>query len=223
MTGWHQRGLTIVELLVGMALGLFVVSTALHLLVTRIHEHRTALLHGRLMQDLRVAADIVTRDLRRAGYWHDASASVPDGGTRSSNPHTALTPTSGPSETVTFSYSRNVREGHDIDGNEQFGFRLRRGAIEMLLGAGNWQALTDTGTLVVTSFSITPALREISLESVCAQACPADAADCQPPRQALRSLAVSISGHAAADPRVVRSLRTLVRLRNDAITGACST
>ena len=40
--------------------------------------------------------------------------------------------------------------------NEQFGFRLRNGALEMQLGAGNWQALTDSGTVTVTAFSATP-------------------------------------------------------------------
>ena len=30
-----------------------------------------------------------------------------------------------------------------VDSNERFGFRLRNGAIEMQLGDGNWQALTD--------------------------------------------------------------------------------
>lgn len=219
----HQRGLTMVELLVGMALGLFVTSAALLLLVARIQTHRAELLEGRLMQDLRVAIDVVTRDLRRAGYWNDAAKSMAGSdGAGSANPYAAIAPASGSSETVYFSYSRGLRGGRAVDDNEQFGFRLRRGTIEMQLGGGSWQALTDSNTLVVSAFSITPALQEIALDALCAQTCPADEDDCRP-RQVVRSLAVSISGHAANDPRVVRSIRTLVRLRNDAISGACRT
>ena len=213
-----------VELLVGMTIGLVVIAAALALLVNRIQVHRAALLQSRLMQDLRVAANVVSRDLRRAGYWHDAAAGVaaPGAGAAMANPYAAVTLESDPSDAVSFRYSRDASEDHEIDANEQFGFRLRRGTLEMLLGAGNWQALTDSTTLVITAFSITPALQEIGLEGFCAKACPPGETACRP-RQVVRSLAVSISGHASTDPRVVRSLQTVVRLRNDAVVGACPT
>ena len=213
-----------VEVLVGMTIGLVVIAAALALLVNRIQVHRAALLQSRLMQDLRVAANVVSRDLRRAGYWHDAAAGVaaPGAGAALANPYAAVTLESAPSDAVSFRYSRDAIEDHGIDANEQFGFRLRRGTLEMLLGAGNWQALTDSTTLVITAFSITPALQEIGLEGFCAKECPPGETACRP-RQVVRSLAVSISGHASTDARVVRSLQTVVRLRNDAVVGACPT
>ena len=68
-----QRGLSLVELLVGLALGLLVVAGGAALLARQhLREHRALLLEARLMQDLRTAADLVARDLRRAGYWGDA-------------------------------------------------------------------------------------------------------------------------------------------------------
>lgn len=225
MGSHRQRGFTMVELLVGMTIGLVVIAAALALLVNRIQVHRAALLQSRLMQDLRVAANVVSRDLRRAGYWHDAAAGVAAlgaAGTALANPYAAVTLESAPSDAVTFRYSRDAIEDHGIDANEQFGFRLRRGTLEMLLGTGNWQSLTDSTTLVITAFSITPALQEIELEGFCAKECPPDETSCRP-RQVVRSLAVSISGHASTDARVVRSLQTVVRLRNDAIVGACPT
>ena len=51
-----------------------------------------------------------------------------------------------------------------VDGNEQFGFRLRNGAIEPQLGEANWQALTDPATLIVTSLEVFAAGRGNSLE-----------------------------------------------------------
>jgi len=217
-----QRGLTIVELLVGLAVGLFIVAVATTLLVSRVREHRSLLVESRLMQDLRAASDLVARDLRRAAHWGAASAAVWSRGTGSAiaNPYTALSPSSAASDAVSFRFSRDTTENHHVDDNEQFGFRLRNGVIEMLLGSGNWQALTDAGTVVVTDFAITPEVQEIALEGFCAQTCPPGSSTC-PPKQQVRSLAVLISGRSAADGAVTRMVRSQVRLRNDVIVGAC--
>ncbi|WP_280151068.1 prepilin-type N-terminal cleavage/methylation domain-containing protein [Piscinibacter sp. XHJ-5] len=216
-----ERGLSLVELLVGLALGLIIVAAATTLLIGRLQAHRALLLQSRLMQDLRVAADIVTRDLRRAGYWGEASAaplsaSAPD---PRDNPFAAISPATQASDAIAFRFSRDDTQTQDVGIHEQFGFRLRRGVIEMLLG-GHWQALTDDATLLVTAFNITPGLQEIALDGFCAQPCPAGSTQC-PPRQLVRSLAVSISGRAATDPAVVRTMRSEVRLRNDTVVGRC--
>ena len=65
-----------------------------------------------------------------------------------------------------------------------------------------------------------PTLREQALADLCDQPCPAGAASCGPTLQQ-RSLAVAITARATADSRVIRTLTSEVRLRNDAITGAC--
>ena len=63
-----QRGFTLVELLVGLALGLLVVAAGVLLLAQQLRATSAPLLvEARLMQDLRTAADLVARDLRRAG------------------------------------------------------------------------------------------------------------------------------------------------------------
>jgi type IV pilus assembly protein PilW len=203
MPSLQHRGVSLVELLVGLALGLFIVAIATSLLVARLQSHRELLLQSRLMQDLRVAADIVARDLRRAGYWGEAGAAS---ATRA-NPYTALTVAAQGPESIGF------------DANERFGFRLHEGVVEMLLG-GRWQALTDSSTMTVTAFSITPELQEITLEGFCATPCPPPSTDC-PPRQLVRSLAVSISGRAATAAALVRTVRSHVRLSNDPVVGQC--
>ncbi|HEY0856044.1 MAG TPA: prepilin-type N-terminal cleavage/methylation domain-containing protein [Albitalea sp.] len=221
MTPPRQRGLSLVELMIGLAIGLFIVATATSLLLDRIREHRALLIESRLMQDLRTAADLVSRDLRRAGYWGESTAGLPRGGAAAAaNPYTALAPAAAASDAVSFRFSRDAGENHAVDGNEQFGFRLRRGVIEMLLGSGNWQALTDSGTMIVTAFSVTPRVDEITLQALCEKACAAGAADC-PPKQQLRSFGVAITGRSSADAGVVRGVRSQVRLRNDVIVGAC--
>jgi prepilin peptidase dependent protein B len=216
-----QCGLTLVELLVGLALGLLVVASATMLLTHHLREHRALLLEARLMQDLRTAADLVTRDLRRAGHWGDAGAGVwsPAQATLAS-PYAALAPAAAASDAASFGYSRDDIENHLLDSNEQFGFRLRNRAIEIQLGNGNWQALTDATLLAITAFEITPTVRDIDLGALCNRPCPAGSASC-PPHQQLRSLSIRIGGRSLADAAVTRSVRVLVHVRQDALVGAC--
>ena len=208
-----------VELLVGVAIGLVVAAAAAKLLAGHIHESRKLLLEARLMQDLRTTTDLVTRDLRRAGYWGAAASGVWAAGASGvlANPYAALAVGAAASDAVAFRFSRDSVENHTVDSNEGFGFRLRNGTIEMQLGAAPWQALTDVTTLTVTAFSITPTLQNISLAGYCARTCTGSSC----PQQQVRSLAVRVSGRALNDVGVTRSLHSDVRLRNDTLTGAC--
>lgn len=221
-TARAARGFTLVELLVGLALGLLVVAGGGALLTSQIREHRALVLEARLMQDLRTAADLVARDLRRAGYWGDAGAGVwSQAGPGGANPYAALAPDAAASDAASLRYSRDAIENHVVDGNEQFGFRLRNRAIDIQLGNGNWQALTDATLLEVTRFVITPQQEEVDLAAACPTPCPAESGTC--PRQQLRSLALEISARALADAAVTRTVQALVRVRNDATVGACPT
>lgn len=224
-----SRGFTLIELMVSMAIGLIVIAAALSFFSHHLRDSRAVQIELRLTQDLRSAADLISRDLRRAAYWSDSAAGVwqRNANTVALNPYADLTypAPSATNSAVAFSYSRDAAENHTIDSNEQFGFRLRAGVVEFLLGHGNWQALTDTNTVTITSFTVTPSVQSVSLDGMCAVACSAAdlaSATC-PPQQHLRSLSVQIKGQAAADSKVQRQVENLVRLRNDAISGRCST
>jgi type IV pilus assembly protein PilW len=217
----RQRGLTLVELMIGLALGLFVAAVATTLLVAQLREQRSLAIENRLMQDLRTASDVIVRDLRRASHWGAAASGIRVAGSESvvANPYAALAPSAAASDAASFRYSRDAVENHVVDANEEFGLRLRNGAIELLLGAGHWQSLTDAGTLTITGFAITPTTQEISLAEHCASPCPTGSTTC--PRQQVRSLAVVVTARSAVDASVVRSLRSEVRVRNDVLLGAC--
>jgi type IV pilus assembly protein PilW len=218
-----QRGLSLVELMIGSAVALTVVAAGTTVLLGNFKEGHALRLETRLLQELRSAADVVGRDLRRAGYWGSAESGVWSAGAASVavNPYTELVPAAAASDEVSFRLSRDATEDGAVALDEQYGFRLRAGTIELQLGRGNWQALTDRTTLVVQTFRVTPHVAEISLESYCAQACPPASPTC-PPRQQVRSVDVEISARSTLDPRVVRSLQTSVRLRNDRVFGSCT-
>lgn len=220
----RQCGLSIVELLVGVTIALFIAATGATLLAGNLQQSRRLLLEARLMQDLRAAADLVARDLRRAGYWGAAGNGVWVAGASGvqTNPYALLTPTDSASSAASYRYSRNDPENNVVDSNEQFGVRLEANAVKLELGVGNWQSLTDTGSLTITEFSITPTVQVVSLGSFCAKPCPAGSSTC-PPQQQVRSLAVVMSGQLVGDPSVKRSVRSEVRVRNDPVVGACAT
>jgi prepilin peptidase dependent protein B len=218
----RSRGLSIIELLVGTAIGLIVAAAAAAVVSSNVHESRRLQLEARLMQELRSTAGIVARDLRRAGYWA-ASASGVRGEAASApalNPHRALSPQGAASDAVRLSFSREAGDDLALDDHEQFGFRLRNGAIEVQLGSANWQTISDAGTLLVTAFDVEPVVDLIDLQPFCERACAAGSTTC-PPRQQVRSFALSIEARSTVDPAVVRSLRSSVRVRNDAVVGSC--
>jgi prepilin peptidase dependent protein B len=216
-----QRGLSMVELMVGVAVGLFVVAGATMVVSNQLGDNRRLMLETQIQQDLRAAADVITKDLRRSGHWDDAKTGVWHAGatTVASNANTGLThpdPDTAqpllpdvPASGVQFRYTR---EGVV----EQSGFRLRNGAIQMLIG-GNWQALTDATTLRITKFEVELNSRDIPL--ACFSAC--GAAPSCPPTQTVRDITVVIEGAAVHDASVRRGAQSNARLRNDVIQGAC--
>lgn len=207
-----QTGLSLVELLIGLALGLFVVAAALAAFAGQWREHRHATLAMRLQQELRSTAELIARDLRRAGHWGAPSAAA-------SNPYAAFSPAAAASDAARYAYSRDTIENQLLDSTEQFSLRLRRGVLELQIGASGWQALTDAGTLLVTEFSIEPREQRLSLLEHCARPCPPGAV-CEA-SVVVKQLALHLAARAADDPTLIRRVDTVVRLRNDDVTGAC--
>lgn len=221
MARGRERGVSMVELLVGAAIGLVIVAAAGSVVAAHQVAARRLQLEARLMQDLRGAAELVARDLRRAGHWAAAASGVRRGDQPPAvNPHAVIAPASGAAGVVALSFSTGAGDPLLLDDAERFGFRLRNGAIEVQLGDRNWQALSDPGTVVVTAFAVVPRVDEIDLATFCAKDCAAGSATC-PPRQQVRSYEISVAGRAPSDPLLTRELRSAVRVRNDVVVGSC--
>jgi type IV pilus assembly protein PilW len=217
----RRRGVTMVELLVATAVGLVVVAAAGGVVASHQAAARRVQTEARLMQDLRTTAELVARDLRRAGRWAAAASAVRQGDAAvAANPHAAIAPASAPASAVALSFSTHEGDEAAVDDDDRFGFRWRAGAVELQLGARNWQALSDSGTLVVTAFDVAPRVDEIDLGTFCERPCAPGNASC-PPRQQVRSYAITVAGRSTVDPQVVRSLHTVVRVRNDVVVGNC--
>lgn len=204
-----QRGLSLVELMVGIAVGLFVVAAAAMLVTSHLNDNRRLLLETQVQQDLRAAADIMARELRRAGHWQSAEKSVwtPDAAVQLS-PWGNVEPSVGEATQVDFAYRRSNGD------SGPFGFKREGVVLKTLLGEGGWQELTDGKTLRITGFTVTPINEPTKLQ--CPRPC-ADGTDACWPTLTVRKLEVDIAGEAVSDPSVKRSLRSVVRLRNDRV------
>jgi type IV pilus assembly protein PilW len=222
----HSSGLSIVELLVGIAIGLFILAGATLVTSTQLSNNRQLLLETQIQQDLRSTADLITRELRRSGYWGGAYTTAwPVAGAPVNMYQTfdADTPGAGGRKEITFSYSKvseDLPENNNLDADEKFGFARNstEGTIEAKLGGAGWQTLTDPNVVLITDFSIQ--VTPLSLVVPCANQCGGGGTACWP-TQVVREVMIQITGKAVHDPAVVRRVRSGARLRNDQITGTC--
>jgi type IV pilus assembly protein PilW len=156
------------------------------------------MLEARLAHDLHAAAERLHRSLRRAGSM--APGGLADGS--APNPYDVLT--IGPQRgEVHLAASRDTVEDGRLDEGERFAFRVADGVLQMRLGAGTWQALTDASRLRVTRLD----LRQ--------QATPG----CDGGRS-VRHVHWAIAAEAVADPRARRTVEGSTRVRNDRIEWA---
>lgn len=208
----RQRGLTLVELMVGIAVGMFVLAGATLMLSSQLGDNRRLLLETQLQQDLRASMDIMTRELRRAGSTPLAIDNLWQAGMAPPHPNTLSPITLDEDGTsIEFKYRREgSREG-------PWGFRLQDGRIESRLGDSGWQDLTDRGVMEVTAFQVVA--EDEAVESLpCAKACSADPDDtaCWP-TLTTRTYSISIEAKSVQDPNVLRSQSSRVRVRNDVL------
>lgn len=159
----HQRGINLVELMIGLVVGLIVLAAMSAVYLNTSRGSRDTINANRLNQDLRAIMDIMVADIRRAGYWGTA-----DTGT---NPFTgATTNIVVASNCILYSYDATYNggtAGTADAGTDFFGFRLNGNTIQMIDPAGNlastagacsdaqWQSLTDPNTINVSALSFT--------------------------------------------------------------------
>ena len=214
------RGLSLVELMVGLVVSMIVVGGAISMMVRMQTTTWRLLYETRLNQDLRAAADVVARDLRRGAFWGNAiqgTLAVGAGSSVAQNPYAGLGNSS--TDGVSYRFSRDVTENNLLDDAERFGFRLQGGVLQMQTSRDVWQDLTDDKNLRVTALTITPTLTSLPLGSICSKPCAAGTPNC--PVSTVRSLAVTLTGQSVRDSAMVRSTNLTVRLRNDESAGRC--
>lgn len=212
-----RLGLSLVELMVGITIGLFVVAAAVTLTSNQLVDNRRLLLELQIQQDLRATMDIMTRQLRRTGIdMIGAQARVAAdglGGIKSTN--SAVTPAAAMASTTTFSFVRNAAD------TGPYGFTLdaANGVVITNLGGNNPQELTDRSSMRVTGLTFDTQPSVVSNRLPCPKLCPGGGTDCWP-EMVVQRILINITAQARSDATVQRMLSSEVRVRNDWIRDA---
>jgi type IV pilus assembly protein PilW len=224
-----QRGLSLVEMMVGVAIGLLVVAAAALMVSSQLVENRRLMLETQVQQDLRAAMDIVTRELRRAGYydftlWPSKPIAAYRGGPDPNcNRYNIVAPSNtSPASEVDYRYYRsqisNGASGFKLDGNV-LKFATSIGGpptdCNQVPAPASWQPLTDANVLKVTSFAVT-LQKGPDVQLPCPKLCPGGGQACWP-TLTVRQFNVSIDAEAVSDSTVKRHMESTVKLRNDLV------
>lgn len=224
------KGVSIVELMIGVTIGLFILAGASLVMTGQINDNRRLLLDTQVQQDLRAVSALIVRDVRRANYYGLAHRKIWPGSLTpaTQNPYALLLPAaSDGSDSLQYERSLDDQSGsaagtdNDVVSNAErvtIALNDTNHSIEMTLGDSAPQALTDPNTLRVTSLNFTVAVRDLAVP--CGIVCPAVGPLGCPLFQRVRQVEFEIVGEAVHDARVRRSLRESVRLQNDIVREA---
>jgi prepilin peptidase dependent protein B len=164
-----QRGFSLVELLIGLAIGMIVLAGLTVLFIANLRSSSDMVASARLNQDLSALMTIMVNDVRRAGFAGGDATLY--GGAFGSNADLNIVEDDGRA-CILLSYDRS--RNATLEDNEFGGFRLNAdGSVSMRSSCtpadpadetdacytdctnGDWERLTDPGVIRITDFTVT--------------------------------------------------------------------
>lgn len=232
-----QFGVSVMEVLVSMSIGIVVTGSMITLLSNSLYNTSRIVQMNKLTEDLRLTMQMISRDVRRASYTANAIYCLgnPDCSTFgeiSEDVGSVLTPgditVSDTNDCLWFLTDRD----QDGDGTEDDagGFRLRSvtvsasrnvGQIEMWVGgpeadcdattSDDWVAITDPNQIDITAFSVDDDLSydEVLLSEVSGPVSTTTST------MRIRRIRMAISGELVNDDSISRTVRNSIRIRNN--------
>jgi prepilin peptidase dependent protein B len=211
-----QSGFTLTELLVALSLNILVLIALISIFVANLQHYRTVLNTNRLHQQLQSAMDIMSSDIRRAGYWANASNDLALN--QNNNPFMA----SGTDISVgtgntcilfTYDNSKNgslpaISTSYD---DERYGYRVNSQVLQTrpwgasfscTASANAWENITDSTVILITNLTFTLNTQTITTGPGTA-------------RIILRSVDITLTGRLTSDATVTKTLTEHIRIRND--------
>lgn len=228
----RAQGISLVELLIGLAVGSLIVAGALTVFAKISFSGLENVRMVRLNEQLRSNLDVIRRDLQRAGYvdaW-EAGVATEIGdlqlaamgtfGTITLGGNCADGDGDGAVECDCISYSYDRDRDFEQDDNEMFAFRLTGTEIERdtnsaTCGGGlGWEAVTDDEVSIETlSFELDPSSTITELDDNVGN----DDGTCESGEVCLarRKINVVLEGSLSADSDFTVRLRDEIKVRND--------
>jgi len=202
------KGFTIIELMIAMVLGLTLVAGVFTVYTGTIQTSSNFVSYAKLDQETRAIMELITREVRRAGY----DGTTPAGST------TDFGINEDTSSCLLYSYDMGSPPDGALQLSEQFGFKLTSGAVQFGNNAtscvtGTWSNINDTNLVEVSNLNFT--LNRLCFNLNNGSDCIAIAAASSDNIVYKYQLDVSITANLKDDASVTRSLNSTLRLHND--------
>jgi type II secretory pathway pseudopilin PulG len=226
----RQAGASLMEVLVAMSLSLVVTASMIALMSNSLGSTARIIKMTKLADDMRVAMQMMTRDLRRSSYNANAvlcygnEDCAADGSITAAGDVTIV-------DGSCFWFEMDRGEGAgafngDSTDDPAGGFRHRSavvdgnqvGWVEMYTGPGDancaaadgtegWIAITDPDSINITAFTVDDSLSytEVVLQDVNGNTM----------SQRVRKIRMALNGQLVMDPTVVRRMEDVISVRND--------
>jgi prepilin peptidase dependent protein B len=209
-----QLGFTFTEVMMSLVINTILLLALMAIFVANLQHYRKTLATNQLNEQLQSAMQVMSNEIRRAGYSAAASNNVASSQNTNAFMATGVDiSVNGANNCILFAYDRNgngtlpaISSSSD---DERYGFRLLSGALQTRPPGGtfdctatatNWDNLTDTNVMTVTN--LTFSLTQQSVASGTSSL-------------ALRSVDITLSGRLVNDTAVTATLTQHVRIRND--------
>ena len=213
-------GFTLTELMIALVINVLIFASLLGIFIANLNHYNAALNANRLNQQLQATMALMVSDIRRAGYWSNASSNIATD--TNTNPFMSTASgtdiSTGASNTcILFTYDHNsngtlpaVSTSYD---DERYGYRLSGNTVQTRpwgatfncsAAASAWESVTDP-TISITALTFTVSTQSITTG-------PATAG------LIMRSVDISLTGQLANDSTVTKTITQHVRVRNDKFT-----
>jgi prepilin-type N-terminal cleavage/methylation domain-containing protein len=231
----NARGFSLVELMVALAAGLIVSSAVVAFMMSSFKSNGDYVISTRLTQELRNTLDLVSRDLRRAGYDEEAMSGMATGRVSPFNRVQFCTgstcPGAGPITCAIYAYDRNngTQGVLDVDNGEVRGIRRRSitningltvGVVEYAVSTGTTKPVCNAAGPVYTTFPTVcnatttwcpltdPTKLDITTFTMSDGGSNAGGVK-------LRDITLVMQGRPAGSTEYIRGVKTSVRIRSD--------
>jgi len=211
----HQRGFTFTETLVALVASLVVLRSVMDFAVSAMRSNAQFVAGARVLQQMRQALNLVTGEIRRAGYYDDAARFVPSAAQAGLSDMPVIRSPS----CIIVRYDRQGPLFHAYryaahNGVGVIQTTTSRGVEPDCDGstvAGTWRDLTDPALIDVQEFSFAPAT---------------DAGGCTSLHDyavIVQDIDVRLKATKVGSPMVARELSETARVRNDIMaSGSCT-
>lgn len=239
-----QFGMTLIELMVGLVVGLVVIGGALTLLLSSLNNQKSHNQVVRLNQDMRAIMDLMVRDITRAGFATDnpasnassllanpffvhSGASSTDLSIISTTSPGSLTVLDGTGNCILYAYNRDYagEVPPEIGDDERFGF-LKEGEDVYIRVSGASNSISECDASAASSewhlmnssvIEFTNLEFEVSSYLYNATAASTTSGSCVDDDSCLivRTVKVGMTARVEEEPALSQTLTETVRIRND--------